>query len=537
MSKRILYLEDLYQFYAKSNNSVHFSTEDTDGAPLVVQTIGKVMFDKDDEPEKLTKLKIRAAHTDINRNGSQINIDVMTNALPSLKNRPILGYIHEVNGVPQFKGHEMHEDANGDIVYDERPIGIIPETNNAKIVYDDIAKKSYVECDGYIFDDYSKAKEIFEREGECACSVELSIKDLSYNAKDQILVINDFIFSGITVLGVFENGLPVLPGMEGANMKLADFTLDTKADFSNQVIEMQGKLDAILSHFDIEQNSAQLSCEEGGNEMSNENINNIVENAEEPIVTESQIEEPIVEDVAVENEGEPVVVEPTSDEQGASSDEGVAVQESTENESETEPEVAENYTRTFELSHDDIRCGLYKLLDAQYGEDAMWIWISQVYDDRFIYEYGHEYFGQKYTKDGDEVAFDGDPYTVHAEFVTDSELDVLNTMRSNYQSLVDFKNQTEQNQLHAEREAVLCNEKYSVISETEAYKALYAEMDKYSCDELNERLMAIVGDFALSSGKFEQNEKETKSHTTMFFRDVNSEKKTKNKYGTLKFNK
>lgn len=38
----------------------------------------------------------------------------------------------------------MHEDENGDVVYDEYPIGIIPESCNAQLVYDEEKRKLIV---------------------------------------------------------------------------------------------------------------------------------------------------------------------------------------------------------------------------------------------------------------------------------------------------------------------------------------------------------------------------------------------------------
>lgn len=544
MSKRILYLEDLYDFYSQSTESVHYSANDEDVnaecGPIVVQTRGKAVFEKADDEDGLTRVKIRAAHTGLNLNQSSIDIDVMNKALPSLKNRPILGYIHDVDGKPQFEGHEMHVGDDGNVVYDERPIGIVPESNNAKIVYDEETGKSYVETDGYIFDEYSEAKQIFEREGECPCSVELSIRDLSYNAKDKVLIINDFFFSGITVLGYRDNGERVNPGMEGANIKLADFTQRAyKADFSEQVIEMQGKLDALLSHFNIGQSSAQVSCKEGGNEMSDfENKDALIE---EPIVEDSKFEDDSVEESVAEDVASPEgdsTVEPI-EEQGTQEE---VVEEPVAEDAPVE--AIENMSRTYELSHDDIRCALYELLAVREEESGEYFFIVDVYDDYFVYESccGGGYVGQKYIKDDDNIAFDGEPYVLHAQYLTDSEQEILDAMRANYESLVEFKNATEQATLHAEREAVMADVKYSIIAECKdgkytnaAYADLYENMDKYSCDELDEKLKVIVGEYALNGGKFEAIEASEKRSTPMFFRNVNKNDK-KNKYGTLKFN-
>ena len=42
--------------------------------------------------------------------------------------------------------------------------------------------------DGYLYDEYTKATEIVEREGECPCSVEISIESMKFDAKDKTLI-------------------------------------------------------------------------------------------------------------------------------------------------------------------------------------------------------------------------------------------------------------------------------------------------------------------------------------------------------------
>ena len=224
---------------------------------------GGLRFD-DDSNEKagLLPVHLQSCHTNLNENGSFISDENMEKSLSTFKNRPILAYIHEVDGQPEFYSHNMHEDENGDVVYDEVPIGIVPESCNAKIVYDEEKDKNYVEVDGYIFEEYSKAAEILQREQECAVSVELSINELSYNAKEKYLEIEDFFFSGVTILGKTPSGQPVNPGMQGANIRLSDFEEKNNSLFSNyseQISEMQEKLDTLLSHFDNK------NSKEGGN--------------------------------------------------------------------------------------------------------------------------------------------------------------------------------------------------------------------------------------------------------------------------------
>lgn len=183
----------------------------------------------------------------------------MESALPSFSNRPILAYIHKVvtdenpEGQWEFYAHNMHKDENGELVYDEYPIGIIPESCNAQLVYDKEKNKTYCEVDGYIFEEYSKASEILEREGECFVSVELSIRELAYDAKSKCLNIEDFWFSGVTILGKTPEGKIVNPGMKDSNIKLADFSAENNSLFENyesKISELQERLNTLESFCD-----------------------------------------------------------------------------------------------------------------------------------------------------------------------------------------------------------------------------------------------------------------------------------------------
>lgn len=62
----------------------------------------------------------------------------MNEAIASFSNRPILGFIYsDDDGNPQFESHNMHTDDDGAIVYDEIPVGIIPESCDAHLEFDE----------------------------------------------------------------------------------------------------------------------------------------------------------------------------------------------------------------------------------------------------------------------------------------------------------------------------------------------------------------------------------------------------------------
>ena len=556
MTKRLLYLEDLYDFYStKYKRSTHFSSEKT-GEPIVVQVHGKINFEESDKnKDGLLPVHLQACHTNLNVNNSNIEEPVMTSALPSFSNRPILGYIHKVvtnenpDGQWEFYGHNCHEE-NGELVYDEVPIGIIPESCNAQLVYDKEKNKTYCEVDGYIFEEYSRAAEILQREGECAVSVELSIRELSYDGKLKCLNIEDFWFSGVTILGKNEYGDTIKPGMTGSNIKLADFSADNNslfAKYENKMIEFQERLEKLESTC----SNIQLS-KEGGNDKNMDKFNELLEkygktaediDFEYEDMTDEELESKFEEVFGKLEENS--TSEPSNDE---GTDDG--------DESEENPEVKEDnacgggssgskkkkknsvendpMTKTYEISHDDIRYALYNLLSSYEESDNDWYYITGVYDSYFVYESwnGGKIYGQKYTKDNDNVAFDGERYTLHKEYLTDSEFAELQSMRSNYASLKEFKETAEKNELHAKREEILNSEKYEAVSETDAFKELVKNMDNYSLEELEKEAKIIFADNFNMETFTATTEKTQKKSTVKVFANVNKSKKD-NRYGNL----
>lgn len=206
MKNRLLTIDDLYNYFLSINQNVTFSSK-SESQNLVIQIPGNIQFSTNNKDiEGLMPVRLWSCHTLKNRNGSNITEKSMKNALSSFLNRPILGFIHEVDGEPHFYSHNMHMDEDNNIVYDEFPVGVIPESGNPHLEYDDKYDKNYVVVDGYIFEEYSKAAEILHREEECSVSVELSIRELSYDAAEKVLNLDDFYFSGVTILGCDEDG-------------------------------------------------------------------------------------------------------------------------------------------------------------------------------------------------------------------------------------------------------------------------------------------------------------------------------------------
>lgn len=501
---RLLTLNDLYSYYSSTNKSSRFSASKDDDT-IVVQVRGNIKFEQTNkDTEGLLPVYLQSCHIDQNINGSNINEDVMNAALPSFSNRPILGYIHEVDGQYEFYGHNMHLDDDGNIVYDEVPVGVIPESCDAKLVYDEEKDKTYVEVKGYIFEQYSRAAEILEREGECSVSVELSIRELSYDAKNKYLDIEDFFFSGVTILGKTEDGDVVMPGMQGSNIKLADFSKDNNSLFSKQnekLVELLEKLNTTLESFQIN------IPKEGGNLVNKfeellQKYNKTAEDItfEYENLSDEELEAKFAELFADDDtDGEGADPEPTSE-----GDEGDGAEPETDPVVEHESVKPNKYSivmsdgtvKEFELSLDDIQYALYSLVNDTYAEADDTYYGVTVYDSHVVMHdwwYGKNY-RQTYKREEDNFSLVGDRVEVFANWLDKEEEAALAEMRANYEALKQFKVDTEAAQLHAQREAILSDAKFETIADTEAFKALSAQMDKYSVAELEKEAKVILAD-------------------------------------------
>ena len=539
--RSLLTSQDLLKF-CQENKLYNFSSKEQ-GYYLKVQVPSSFEVDEnvDDAHRGMLKLKIRIFHTGLNRNGSFVSEEAAKEAMPTIKNRPVLAAIHQLdNGEWDFEGHNFeiitNEDGEEEIVYIEKQVGSFDESEPF-FEYDEELDKTYICSYAYISEGYSKAPEIIRRKQGTKNSVELSIDELSFNAKENYLFLDKFYVSASTLLGSKKDGTEIGEGMLGSRADIADFSEQNNTsqfDVNKELLDEIKKLNEKLSHININQaeNSASENSKEGGKETVKfeelltkygktvEDVAFEYENLSDEELEAKFAEMFGEEDTDGEGEADP---EPTSDgednsdngEDDVEESEVVEPENDSEQEAEEEPEseqFSEKLVRTYEISHEDVRYALYNLLSAQESADNEWYFINSVYDNHFTYENwnGDKIYGQSYAKENDNVSFDGERWNLHRELLTDSEYAELMSMRANYAALEQFKLDTENAQLHAEREAILYNEKYSVLAEkdenneykNEAYAKLVSEMDNYSLVDLEKELKSVFADYITNGGQF-----------------------------------
>ena len=160
-------------------------------------TVEIVDFEVDNSYDSTSflKLKLKLAHDGKTRKGFNFSKESLENAAPTIINKPILArVVFDSDNKPQFGSHDKHLEKdyqnNVRIIYDEVPIGIIPEDNEYAIEYDEDAKKSYAYCYGYVWKKYSNyALDIIERDKNIKLSIEINISKFIIDAKKKEKII------------------------------------------------------------------------------------------------------------------------------------------------------------------------------------------------------------------------------------------------------------------------------------------------------------------------------------------------------------
>ena len=129
------------------------------------------------------------------------------------------------------------------------------------------------------------------------------------------------------------------------------------------------------------------------------------------------------------------------------------------------------------------------------------------------------------------------------ETVEMSELDSLKAEYEEYENshshtneefdeLQKYHDNAEFEKIHAERDAMLSDEKYSVLAENEAFTELKKNMDNYSLADLEKEAKVIFADYVSSVGTFSMNDSNKKSTSKIRFSMKKDTGKTK-AYSTL----
>ena len=579
--ERILTVEDLYRFCLE-NNFAKFSAKES-GYKLAVQvpTTFEVEDSSDDNHRGMMRLKFRILHDGKNRNGSFVSHKAAVKASDTIADRPIMAAIHQLDdGTWDFKSHEMeiieNDEGEQEINYIEKQVGSF-SSEKPFWEHDDELDKDYLCAYGYIAEEYTKAADIIREKGWTKNSCELVIEEMAFNAKEKQLELNAFYLSASTLLGREDDGTEIGEGMLGSRADIADFSEANNSVFSqNQVIEMLSALSEKIDNLNINQIS-----KEGGSPVKKE-FEEITEEVSEE-VTEEEVKnspseevfdedggdggDPDPEDVdyyddpADEGNDDPEDGDDSGDDSGDdddddddddsgddSDDDEVVISDDAETPKKKKKSDAYSVsvtngdvTKQFSVSLQEKISALYNLVNDTYCEQDGVYYDVEVFDeDKYIIMsswWGGDAYKQSYKVKKDVYSLVGDRVRVKAVWCTEDEEKALDNMRANYSAieseLASFK-------AEPDKEAVLAEECYAQIADTDAFKKL-AEQETHfsmSVDEVRAEADKILLEYAKGHKiEFSATESDKKSVGVKLFGNP-SKKSTgkKGRYGGM-FNK
>lgn len=535
-----------------------------------------------------------------------------------MKDRPIMANIVDVedengNMVKDFSGHSMYYDEEKNkTVYVEIPVGHVINPENIRVEYDEQYQRDFALADCVIYEEYTDTCDILRRRGKVDCSVELCVREMSFDSSTKELRLDDYYVQGITLLGE-----SVLPGMKGSNVTLKDFSMENNSiyfdktqlinEVTNAVIKQLSDIEAFAKNskeggkpkemdkfnellakynktvdditfdyndmsdeelevafanaFETADESENSSSKE--NESSNEEETPVVETeASKEEVTEETAETPEVVDdfadddpaadgVSDEEGGTDPAVDPTDDpteepaEEPSDDEEHQTVSAIKDEDSTgTRVENSLNYSVTidgvkkdFAVSLADKINALTTLVNDTYSEsDNTYYYVDVFEEDRYvvIHDFWNDrHFRQEFSVKKDVYSLKGDRVPVFAQYLTSDEIAKLDKMKSDFSSIESELNSYKEKELHAQREAILNSEDYSVMVDFAEFNELKSHMDEYSVEELTNKADLIYAKFMKSNYSSFAATKPQKKASVLFMTSGDNKEEERLPYGGL----
>ena len=467
--KKMLTLEDLFKF-CKAQKVYAFNSKES-GYQLCV-AVPATFEQEENEDSSLLYVKVKAFHTGLNRNQSNVTFDAAQKSLGTFANKPILAAIHTdpKTGEEDFMSHEMDMDDDGNIVYIEKQVGNFTSDEPYMEQDPDKEDRHYVYATAAIPREYTHAADIIERKGGTKVSVELIVNEFAYDEEADELLLTDIEVSGLTLLGTDEDGNQVEEGMEGARLDIADFSTSKNCSFSYQELK-----DVIKETVQQALNDIQNS-KEGGQKMkfSEDKLNELLEKYAVKSEDLTFDLEAIESDEALVEAFEAQFSNPSGDPEPEPAPEEKKVEMSLK--------LGEREL-SFAKSLSDEIYALTDLVNAEYAEDGTY-YACDVYDGgtaktRYVIMqdiWTGKAYKQSFTVKDGVYSLKNEREEVFAEWLTASEREQLDSIRSNYAAmsaeLTTAKETIAKHEAEPQKMELLQSEAYKQVAETAEFSKL-----------------------------------------------------------------
>lgn len=525
-----------------------------------------LLFSKDNsfDDDRFMKVRIAAMHDGINRNNSNFSIDTIKDAEETFKNIPILANVvkykdKDGNETLDYGGHDFHIEAdafNEDetrLIYDEKVVGVVPESNNFEIIYDSDTGKNYVWVDALLYRDYGNyVCDILEsREGKTDVSMEIICDDMSYSTKDNSLHVGSMTASAITMLGA-----NVEPAMKNAHIE--SYSVDRR----EQVVQIMQELKQSLDNYIKTANAAKVK--EGGKgalnkfeellekygktaedidfeyaDLDDESLETAFAKAfadsDEPDEDEAEVDGEIPADNEDDEPADGTDEATNEDSESDAEDDSKPLEDDTSESESTNLSISFSKTgKVFSVSLSEIIYALSDLVNVTYAEDGYY-YVDVYADDKYIIMhnyYDNKIYKQSYKIRKGEYQLTGERIEVHAQYLTPEEEAIIDELRKDYSVLEEKIHEYEEKELHEKREEVFSKNAYSAYLNDAEFVELKSNMDKYTVDELQEKAELAFAKCVQKLGfSLEENEQAPKN--TRFGVFAKADASTKGRYGSI----
>ena len=517
------------------------------------------LFKKDEEfnDERFMRVRVAAMHTGINRNNSRFSKECIEKAKDTFANIPILADVQmftDENGrqVIDYRGHSMHieDDAFNEnekrMIYDEKVVGLVPETNNFELIYDEESKEYYVWVDALLYREYGNyACDVLEsRGGQTDVSMEIGCADLSYSSTDKCLDVGEMQACGLTLLGA-----DVTPGMAKAHAEVFSINEDNR---QKQLFAIIQELKESLDNYILA--NANENMKEGGRTVDETNIveevteilEEVTEETTEEVVeetTEEEVTETIVEDTVEDTPEEVAEVVEETTEEFSEETETEEVTESETDETEVVEEVKEEHSlkcsvtcgdsvKEFSISLTEKLSTISSLVNEVYADDGTWYCVDVYDDDKYVIMqdcWSGRAFKQNYKVKKDSYALVGDRVEVYSVWCTEDERKKLDDMRSNYSAISEKLAKYEAEPAKME---VINSESYTKIAETKEFVELRDNHFDLSVEEVSAKADEILLAYA-KGGSLNFSAESEKKSVGMTRLPIQTKNNKKSRYGSL----
>ena len=469
----------------------------------IVKTPSVFKVDDSFSDDRFMRVRIAVMHSGENLNKSSFSTKVIKDAKDSFANISVLANIVKYTDDAgethyDYGGHDMHieEDAFHEgqyrMIYDEKIVGVVPETNNFEIVHDDATDRDYVYVDAYLYREYGNyAADILEaRGGMTDVSAEIYTDEISFDAANQVVVVNKMRMSGITLLGEDVN-----PAMKGANAAMFS---ENEDDRHQQLIQVMSDLKESLD----KKYTAAVTGE------------NPEKGGKPKLKFEELLEKygKTIEDITFEYEGlsdeelESAFASAfeDSDPEGGEPEDEDPENEDPENEDPEADDDEQNFAtmsvnlngnvREFSVSLRDKINALYELVNDTYADDGTWYDVDVYDDDKYVIMvdlWNNKGYKQSYKVKKDVYTLVGDRVEVFAKWLTQDEMNALDRMKTEYADMSEKLGHYEDEPKKLE---ILGSDDYSLIAENEEFVALCEQANHFnmSVEEVTAKADAIL---------------------------------------------